>query len=98
VQQRSGEDDNQDGYHLQNRIADDGARSGFRGKNNDFNNRAGNNYYETDRPDFRQPDFEPLAMALPPSLFKHLMQRDDLTCYSEASVLSLIEKYILSKP
>lgn len=46
---------------------------------------GGNNgYYETDRPDFRQPDFEELAMALPPPLFKALMMRDDLTCHSEA--------------
>jgi hypothetical protein len=26
------------------------------------------------------------------------MSRDDLTCYNEASVLSLVEKYILRKP
>lgn len=58
----------------------------------------GDGYYETDRPDFRQPDFEELAMALPPALFKQLMQRDDLTCYSEASVLSLVEKYIERRP
>jgi hypothetical protein len=51
--------------------------------------------YETDKPDFRQPDFEALAMALPPPVFKALISRDDLTCYSEASVLSLLEKYLL---
>jgi|LauGreDrversion4_2_1035121.scaffolds.fasta_scaffold2916440_1 BTB And C-terminal Kelch len=55
-------------------------------------------YYETDRPDFRQPDFEELAIALPPPLFQSLMQRDDLTCHSEAQVLSLIEKYITRRP
>ena len=74
-----------------------------------FNNFGGNatyggggfgqtQYYESDRPDFRQPDFEALAMALPPEVFKKLMMRDDLTCHSEAQVLSLVERYIRSKP
>lgn len=37
-------------------------------------------------------------MALPPEVFKKLMMRDDLTCHSEAQVLSLVERYIHSKP
>jgi hypothetical protein len=55
-------------------------------------------FYEVDKPDFRQPDFEDLAMVLPQEMFKALMQRDDLTCFSEASVLSLVEKYISRQP
>lgn len=55
-------------------------------------------YYESDKPDFRQPDFEDLALILPLDIFKALVMRDDLTCQSEAQVLSLIEKYILRQP
>ena len=55
-------------------------------------------YYENDRPDFRQPDFEELSLALPWPIFKALVSRDDLTCQSEACVLSLVERYILSQP
>jgi hypothetical protein len=52
----------------------------------------------SDRPDFRIPDFEEMTLALPPEIFKRIMSRDDLFCEDEAHVLSLIERYISQRP
>lgn len=56
------------------------------------------NYHDGDRPDMRHPDFEILAMSLPPQIFKQLMSRDDIICNDEDQVLNLVQNYIQSHP
>ena len=46
----------------------------------------------------RHPDFEILALSLPPVIFNQLMSRDDIICNDEEQILNLVLSYIKQYP